>query len=174
VTPTELRGQTVVLRPTEAVDSETLRAMLATPEVSAWWGDVPPDFPMSDDPDVVRWTILHDDRIAGLIQFAEEPEPEYRHASVDLFVDPALHSRGLGTDATRTLCRHLTEARRHHRITIDPAAANTAAIRCYEKAGFRPVGVMHAAWRDRESVWQDMLLMELVVAPADRRHPRPT
>ena len=41
-------------------------------------------------------------------------------------------------------------------------ADNVAAIRCYAKAGFRPVGVMRAAWRDRRGRWRDVLLMELV------------
>jgi aminoglycoside 6'-N-acetyltransferase len=30
-----------------------------------------------------------------------------------------------------------------HPLTIDPATANTAAIRAYEKAGSQAVGVMH-------------------------------
>jgi aminoglycoside 6'-N-acetyltransferase len=168
-----LRGETVVLRPTVPGDGDSLRGLLATPEVAAWWGPVPDGFPMEDDPDATRWSILVDDRIAGLIQFGEEPEPDYRHAWVDVFLDPRLHSRGLGSDAVATLCRHLVDERRHHRITIDPAAANAPAIRCYEKAGFRPVGVMRAAWRDPAFAWRDVLLMELVVLPGDGQTPDP-
>jgi aminoglycoside 6'-N-acetyltransferase len=37
-----------------------------------------------------------------------------------------------------------------------------AAIRSYGKVGFRPVGTLEAAWRDRDGVWRDLLLMELV------------
>lgn len=48
-------------------------------------------------------------------------------------------------------------------MTIDAAADNTPAIRCYEKAGFRRVGVMRAAWRDGwTGIWRDTLFMELV------------
>jgi RimJ/RimL family protein N-acetyltransferase len=66
----------------------------------------------------------------------------------------------------RLLVRHLIEDRGHHRITIDPAADNAQAIRAYEKAGFRPVGVMRAYERDMASAeWHDGLLMELVGAP---------
>ena len=43
---------------------------------------------------------------------------------------------------------HLVRDRGHHRLTIDPAAENAAAIRCYERAGFRRVGVMREYWRD--------------------------
>jgi aminoglycoside 6'-N-acetyltransferase len=31
--------------------------------------------------------------------------------------------------------------RGHHRLVIDPAADNERAIRCYERVGFRRIGV---------------------------------
>ncbi|MBV9422920.1 MAG: GNAT family N-acetyltransferase, partial [Solirubrobacterales bacterium] len=47
--------------------------------------------------------------------------------------------------------------------TIDPAAANAAAIRAYEKAGFTRVGVMRGYERDVDgNGWHDGLLMELL------------
>jgi aminoglycoside 6'-N-acetyltransferase len=40
---------------------------------------------------------------------------------------------------------------------------NAAAIRAYEKVGFRPVGVMRQAERDIDGQgWHDALLMELL------------
>ncbi len=61
----------------------------------------------------------------------------------------------------------LIHERGHHRVTIDPAAHNHAAIRCYEKAGFVRVGVMRLAERDSDgNGWHDALLMELVVDPS--------
>jgi aminoglycoside 6'-N-acetyltransferase len=99
-----------------------------------------------------------------MVQYFEEPDPDYRHAMVDVFIDPALHGRGLGTEALRRTVEHLTRERGHHRITIDPAAHNAAAIRTYEKVGFRPVGVLHRYERDHDGDgWHDCLLMELVV-----------
>ncbi|MGH8571052.1 MAG: hypothetical protein ACREX8_00550 [Gammaproteobacteria bacterium] len=60
------------------------------------------------------------------------------------------------------------EERGDHRVTIDPAAANAAAIRCYEKAGFRRVGVMRSAWRDPATLaWRDVRLREMVGLPAE-------
>jgi aminoglycoside 6'-N-acetyltransferase len=50
----------------------------------------------------------------------------------------------------------------HHRITIDPAAANSRAIRCYEKAGFRPVGVMRQYERGADGQFHDGLMMDLL------------
>jgi aminoglycoside 6'-N-acetyltransferase len=152
----------MILRPLASGDEAELLRIHLTPEVVRWW-DVPAEgFPW-DEPQSTRWTIEVDGAIAGLIQFWEEPEPKYRHAGIDLFLDPALHGRGLGTEAVRHVVRHLTDERGHHRVTIDPATANAAAIRAYEKVGFRPVGVMRRAERDVGGEgWHDSLLMELV------------
>jgi aminoglycoside 6'-N-acetyltransferase len=166
---TDLKGDRVVLRPLAASDAPALRTIRSTPEVAAWWGPLEDDFPFTDDPDATRFTIHRDGAVAGLIQFGEEPEPMYRHAWIDLFVDPRHGRQGVGTDAIATLVRHLTDDRGHHRITIDPALDNVAAVGCYEKAGFRRVGVMHAAERDPVSGrWRDALMMELVVPTVAR------
>ena len=104
-----------------------------------------------------------DGEVAGLIQFWEEPEPRYRHAGIDVFVDPALHGLGVGTEAVRQVVRRLIEARGHHRVTIDPAVDNVQAVRAYEKAGFRRVGVLRQAEKDTDGDgWHDALLMELL------------
>jgi aminoglycoside 6'-N-acetyltransferase len=50
----------------------------------------------------------------------------------------------------------------HHRLTIDPAADNPAAIRAYTKVGFRPVGVQRRAERGADGTWHDSLLMDLL------------
>ena len=135
----------------------------STPEVARWWDYPDEGFPWSDDSEASRLTIEVDGAVAGLIQFSEELEPKYRHASIDLFLDPALHGRGLGTEAVRRVVRHLIDDRGHHRITIDPAASNVAAIRSYEKAGFKPVGIMRRYERDVGAEgWHDGLLMELI------------
>jgi aminoglycoside 6'-N-acetyltransferase len=151
------------LRPLRKDDEAELRRIHSTPEVARWW-DLPEDgFPWSDEPDATRLTIEHGDTVAGMIQFSEELTPRYRHASIDLFVDPALHGRGLGTEAVRRVVRRLVEEHGHHRLTIDPATANIAAISAYEKAGFRTVGVMRRYERDVDGDgWHDSLLMELL------------
>ena len=106
----------------------------------------------------------------GLIQYGEEPEEEFRHAWIDIFVDAERHGSGIGTDALQTLVEYLLTDLGHHRITIDPATENVAAVRCYEKAGFRRVGVMEACWLDpHTNEWRDAILMELV-----RRPPQPS
>ncbi len=153
----------LVLRPIEPVDGAELRRIHALPEVARWWDEPADTFPRSDDPDSTRLVIEVDGAVAGLIQFGEEEEPKYRHAAIDIFLDPAFHGRGLGTEAVRRVARHLIDERGHHRITIDPAADNGAAIRAYENVGFRPVGVMREYERDHGGAgWHDGLLMELL------------
>jgi aminoglycoside 6'-N-acetyltransferase len=157
----------MVLRPLAPGDEAELLRIHATPEVARWWGEPDEGFPRTDEPDSTRLTIEVGGSVAGMIQFSEEPEPKYRHASIDLFLDPAFHGRGLGTEAVRRVVRHLLDHLGHHRITIDPAAANTAAIRAYEKVGFRPVGVMRRYEHDADGEgWHDGLLMELLAEPA--------
>ena len=112
--------------------------------------------------DVETFAIEHEGRVVGAIQWQAESEPDYRHASIDIYLDPAVHGRGLGTDAVRTLARHLIVDQGHHRLVIDPAADNDAAIRCYSSVGFRPVGLMRRYERDMDGTWHDGLLMDLL------------
>jgi aminoglycoside 6'-N-acetyltransferase len=99
--------------------------------------------------------------VVGCIQFDEETDPDYRSAAVDIFVSAAVHGRGVGPDAMRTLIVWLIEARGHHRFTVDPALDNTRAIHAYEKLGFRRVGVLRRCERVEDGSWRDALLMEL-------------
>ena len=146
--------------------AEELRRIHLTPEVSAYWGAMAEGFP-DDEPESTRFTIMVDGAVAGMVQYGEEDEPDYRHAWIDIFVDPALHGRGVGTEAVRRVMRLLIDERGHHRITIDPALENGAAVRSYIKAGFRPVGVCRAGWRNPQGEWRDELLMEYVELPGD-------
>jgi aminoglycoside 6'-N-acetyltransferase len=154
----------LTLRPLVAADAAELRRILATPEVARWWDPPEDDFPMGDDPESIRFTIEVDERVAGMVQYWEETDPKYRHAGIDLFLDPAFHGRGIGTEVVRRVVRMLIDERGHHRVTIDPAASNASAIRAYEKAGFQRVGVMRRYERDADGGgWHDGLLMEFVV-----------
>jgi aminoglycoside 6'-N-acetyltransferase len=162
----ELHGERVVLRPVVPADVLELARILATPEVARWWPAY--DFErttaefLAAEPDEVIYAISAEGRLIGAILTHEESDPEFRHASVDLFLDPAVQGRGLGPDAIRTVLRHLVDVDGHHRVTIDPAADNERAIRAYEKVGFRHVGRLRRYQRHPDGSWHDGLLMELL------------
>lgn len=158
-----LRGPRVELRLVTADDVTRLRELRALRAVARWWHPPEDDFPLADEPDSVRYAIrlAGDPTVLGLVQYGEEDSREYRHANIDIFLDPAVHGRGLGRETVQVVALHLIRDRGHHRITIDPAAANTAAIRAYAAVGFRPVGIMRAYELDAETgEWHDGLLMD--------------
>lgn len=162
----ELRGRHVRLRPVTHDDRRRIVEIRRTAEVARRWRGDDLDAEFIDD---LADGELHqlaiettDKQLAGLIQFSEEQEPEYRHASIDIFVDPTMHRQGIATDAIRTLADYLFDQRGHHRLVIDPAADNTPAIACYTKVGFKPVGVMRAYERQEDGSWADGLLMDML------------
>jgi aminoglycoside 6'-N-acetyltransferase len=161
-----LQGAHIRLRPATAADVADLARIRETPEVARWWrgGD---DMAASVEEDLAEegtetLVIEHEGKVAGAIQWHAEEEPDYRHAGIDIYLDPAVHGRGLGADAIRTLARHLIADQGHHRLVIDPASDNAAAIRCYTKVGFRPVGLMRRYERGLDGIWHDGLLMDLL------------
>jgi aminoglycoside 6'-N-acetyltransferase len=160
-----LRGERVTLRRLEDVDAEPLAEILREPAVARWWG--------AWDADRVRRELLADDEsvvfavevaeeLIGLVMYHEANEPEYRHAGMDISLTTARHGQGLGAETLRVLARHLFDVRGHHRLTIDPAAANERAIRSYESIGFRRVGIMRSYERSPDGTWHDGLLMDLL------------
>lgn len=163
-----IRGHDVELRALTREDGPRVLQMLAHPEVASRWGDftsdpsrLERDF-LADTVDEVPLAICHGDEVIGVIQYGEENEPDYRHASIDLFLDGSYLGRGLGTAAVRALATYLFVELGHHRITIDPAADNERAIGSYLKVGFRPVGVMRRYERGPDGRWHDNLLMDLL------------
>jgi len=162
----EIRGRQVTLRPLVRGDAARLVEILRTPEVARWWTGydlvrVESEFLVAE-PNLVVHGIEVEGRLVGLIQTTEEPTPDFRHASIDLFLDPSAQGRGLGPDAIRALARHLIEHDGHHRLTIDPAADNVNAIRAYAKVGFKPVGRLRQYQRFPDGSWHDGLLMDLL------------
>ncbi len=159
-----LHGERVTIRPLRPDDKTFLGEMFALPAVAeAWPGDNVGrlDSHLQDD-GVVGMVVEHDGQVIGYIQYYEEDDPNYRHAGIDIDLDPAVHGRGLGTDAVRTLARHLFHDRGHHRIVLDPRATNARAIASYRKVGFRDVGVMRQYERANDGTWRDSLLMDLL------------
>lgn len=165
MTSLELRGPHVTLRAIVAADRPRLRQILAEPEVSRWFGQGGPDASVAELYEHApgsSFVIESDGEPIGWIGFVEELDPDYRHAGIDLFLTTSRHGRGLGPEALRLVARHLVLDRGHHRLTIDPAAANERAIAAYRKVGFRPVGVMRRYERGPDGTWHDGFLMDLL------------
>ena len=160
-----LRGERVTLRPLEEGDKPRLVEILEEPEVARWFGTASAEESADEfvsDPEVTGFAIEAEDVLIGAIGFYEETEPDYRHAGMDLFLATESQNQGLGTEALRLVARHLFEERGHHRLIIDPAAANARAIKAYERIGFKPVGVMRGYERGPDGTFHDGLLMDLL------------
>ena len=163
-----LTDERVVLRPLRAGDADRLAALVADPRVARWWGSRPGDFEhhragfAADAEGREAFAIEVDGELAGWLGVYEEEDPDYRHAGLDIFLDPALQGAGHGSRALRLAARWLTGERAHHRLVIDPAAANERAIAVYASLGFRPVGIMRSYERGSDGQWHDGLLMDLL------------
>ena len=167
-----LAGHRVGLRPVLPEDVSVLTAILAEPDVARWWpgydsARVEEEL-LTADAETIVWAIearldpAGPPAVVGAIQAWEEPNEEYRHAGIDIFLATAAQGRGLGPGAIRAVARWLISQRGHHRLTIDPAATNRRAIKAYAKLGFRPVGTLRAYQRMPDGTWLDGLLMEVL------------
>ncbi len=161
----EIRTERLLLRRVTDIDAMALRAIRATPEVHRWWGEDPDSNWMMTTTDGVPYAIVLADVVVGFIQISENPDPVYRSAGIDLFLDPSVQGNGYGREAVARMVQHLVTERGHHRITIDPSADNATAIACYRACGFQEVGIMRMYERDHDgNGWHDGLLMEYVVS----------
>ncbi|MRS12730.1 MAG: N-acetyltransferase [Actinobacteria bacterium] len=166
-----LESEHLVLRPLRRSDARTLLALLQQPGVARWWGaydDERIERDFYDPAWAYTYLIVVGDTAAGVLQFHEVPDPDYKSAGVDITLGEAYRDRGLGTEALRTLIAYLIDERGHHRVTIDPATDNPRAIHTYEKVGFRPVGVMRKYERNIAGEWHDSLLMDLLAEEFER------
>jgi aminoglycoside 6'-N-acetyltransferase len=154
-----LRGDGVTLRPSREADVDALVAILAEPAVVRWWRTTTREDVLEELG--TSLVIVLGDRVIGWLLVTEETEPDYRHVAFDIALATAAQGQGYGREALAVAIRHQI-GQGHHRFTIDPAADNERAIRCYAALGFRPVGLLreHERWPDGR--WGDSLLMELL------------
>lgn len=167
--------QVVRLRPLAVGHVAELAAIWQKPEVARWWPHetaVTVEERLDDPDDTTSFTIEIDGAVAGFLQVYEEPDAQYRHAGIDIMLDPRFRGRGLGPKAIELALGWVAQ-RGHHRVVIDPDAANSAAIRAYEKVGFRPVGILRRANFDYSlDTWTDGLLMDLLLDEVQHIHGR--
>lgn len=160
-TPT-IQGKRVKLRPLAQSDLERLTQIMGEPTVKQWWHEEDWQKEYIEAKDRLVWAIEFESRMQGLIQAYEDNDPNYRHAAIDISISSEIQGQGLGVEALKLVAKFLF-AGGHHRLVIDPAAANERAIKAYEKAGFKPVGVMRQYERNTDhSGWHDGLLMDML------------
>ena len=139
-------------RPVEPADLARLGAWLAEPHVARWWSDPATGIAtieahIAPEDSVEPFLVLTDGRPIGYLQSyridAEEDHP-YRDqppgtVGIDQFIGEAdLVGRGHGPRFIDDFVRRLFESG-VPRVLVDPAPDNTAAIRAYDKAGFRAI-----------------------------------
>ena len=100
-------------------------------------------------------------RIVGNMAFHSV---DWRNRNAELGIaigDKTVWGRGYGTEATRTLVRWGLEELNLNRVWLRVYEDNAAAIRCYEKAGFRVEGRLRQD-RFRQGRYLDTLIMGLL------------
>lgn len=75
--------------------------------------------------------------------------------------EKAYWGQGYGSDAVRQMINYCFNDKGFRRLYLRVYAFNQRAIRCYEKNGFKQIGILHS---NREN-WKDIILME-IKAPA--------
>jgi RimJ/RimL family protein N-acetyltransferase len=135
-----VRGLLTELRPATSADLETLVTWLNDPDIYHWWGGDP----ISRDEVEAKYTgarsslinsfIVEEGGIpVGYIQSCKLNEST---CGIDIFLDPAMQSRGLATDAVRALSEFLIRDEGWQVVTADPASDNLRARALWQRAGF--------------------------------------
>jgi RimJ/RimL family protein N-acetyltransferase len=149
-----LEGRLVRLRAPEESDAEALNAEFGDPDVLAGMTFA---FPQAragyvefirasrGAPSQVVFTIeTLDGEPLGTCDI-RDIEPRARTARTGIWIKKAFWGRGYGTDAMRTLCRFAFRQMNLQRIELLVYETNPAAIRSYEKVGFRREGTLRRA-----------------------------
>ncbi|MCA1587180.1 MAG: GNAT family N-acetyltransferase [Chloroflexi bacterium] len=159
-----LVGERVALRPLEDRDLDALVQIVESEGVCEWWGaDASHEVTREDlRNEGAAFAIEVGGELAGWLGVVEELTPNYHSAGLDIVLAAPFQGAGLGPEALRLVAAWLIGERGHHRLTIDPAAANERAIGAYASLGFKPVGIMRRYERGPDGVWRDGLLMDLL------------
>lgn len=159
-----LAGERVLLRPLEEADLDGLVEIVWSEGVREWWGWCASREALRAElpNDGAAFAIEVAGELAGWLGVSEELDPGYRSAGMDIMLGVPFQGAGIGPEALRLAARWLIAERGHHRLTIDPAAANARAIRAYRSVGFKPVGIMRRYERGPDGDWHDGLLMDML------------
>lgn len=110
-----------------------------------------------------RLRTLDDDRLIGFVAL-HSIEWNNRAGQVSIGIgEPGYRGKGYGSDALRLVLRYAFDELNLERVGLDVISGNAAAIRAYERAGFRQEGALRRAVL-RDGQRQDRLLMGILRA----------
>ncbi len=150
-----LQGSLVRLRARERADLPRLNEMFNDPDVLT---GLMMTFPQSME-GIGEWaerTGTAEDQFIFVIETLDGREPvgicglegidaRARSADFGIWIGKPYWNRGYGTDATRTACRFGFSHMNLQRIELHVYATNPAAVRTYEKVGFKLEGTLREA-----------------------------
>jgi len=164
-----IRGEKVILRPWDLADAERVTRWLNDDEVTRF-------LPFWCPPTVKGEEAWIRSQVKGETRFAIDTvegrhighcslvaQPGHAHCSeVGMWVgERDCWGQGYGTDALIALCAFGFAHQGLHRVFLHVIADNTAAVRCYEKAGFHHEGRLRGH-RYHEGRYWDVLCMGLL------------
>lgn len=143
-----LSGENVGLYAVEEDDLPRLRDLVNTAEVR-----VPTDFgrpknlqdeqewfeAVSEDDAQVQFAIVHDERVIGMFGI-EFTDPDSRTARIGYFLDPDVHSQGLGTEAAELAIDYAFDELNARKLWARVFTFNEKSIGLLEKLGFTEEG----------------------------------
>ncbi|WP_040861841.1 GNAT family N-acetyltransferase [Nocardia niigatensis] len=176
-----LTGSKVILRPFFSDDLDAIVAALRDPDVRRLTGSVHDETTDTAPEDPAERQRLSDwyatraaqtDRLdLAIVDIAtghcvgeavlNQWDPGNAGCNFRILIGPAGQGRGLGTEATRLIVGYGFEKLALHRISLEVYAFNPRARRAYEKAGFRPEGILRESLRYGDQ-WIDATVMSIL------------
>jgi aminoglycoside 6'-N-acetyltransferase len=82
---------------------------------------------------------------------------------IDIFIGETNYwNMGIGTKLLQAVIQYLFDFEKADAIFIDPQTWNRRAIRCYEKCGFKPIGMIEKR-ELQDGEYKDSLIMAITV-----------
>lgn len=110
----------------------------------------------------LRLIIDSDGKKAGIIDLFDI-SPRHLRADTGIYLLPAFRRKGLGTRALLLLKEYSMERLGLHQLTASVAERNTAALRCYMKAGFSSTG-SRTDWIRTPYGFDDVILLSSILS----------
>jgi RimJ/RimL family protein N-acetyltransferase len=104
------------------------------------------------------WIISLEGRAIGEVLLDNAVDADMRVGLSIGILDPSALGKGYGPEAMRAVCAFAFEQLGLHRISIRVLAANTRAIRSYEKIGFQREGLERQSARVGQRYEDDVLM----------------